>query len=177
MLTEAEMLSLLKADLTEHRFIHTLGVRDTSMALSKLHGEDENVCRIAATLHDCAKYMNKTQMLEIIDRFGITLYPGESDNPELLHAPAGAALAQEKYGVTDSNIISAIRNHTLGPSGMSLEDAIVFVADFIEPNRKSFDGLDTVRQLAEKDIYSAVNECKRLTREYCIQNGRVPLEF
>ena len=177
MLTEAEMLSLLKSDLTEHRYIHTLGVRDTSVTLAKLHGADEYVCRIASTLHDCAKYMNKSQMLEIIDRFGITLYPGESDNAELLHAPAGAALAQEKYGVADSNIISAIRNHTLGPSGMSLEDAIVFVADFIEPNRKSFDGLDTVRQLAEKDIYSAVDECKRLTREYCIQNGRVPLEF
>ena len=177
MLTEAEMLSLLKADLTEHRFVHTLGVRDTSVTLAKLHGADGYICRIAATLHDCAKYMNKSQMLEMIDRYGIALYPGESENAELLHAPAGAALAQDKYGITDKSIISAIRNHTLGPSGMSLEDAIVFVADFIEPNRRSFDGLDTVRQLADKDIYSAVKECKRLTREYCIQNGRVPLEF
>ena len=91
MLTEAEMLSLLKADLTEHRFVHTLGVRDTSVTLAKLHGADGYICRIAATLHDCAKYMNKSQMLEMIDRYGIALYPGESENAELLHAPAGAA--------------------------------------------------------------------------------------
>ncbi|MCR4576337.1 MAG: bis(5'-nucleosyl)-tetraphosphatase (symmetrical) YqeK [Clostridiales bacterium] len=177
MLTEEEMLSLLKTDLSEHRFIHTLGVRDTSVALAKLHGANVDVCRIAATLHDCAKYMGRSQMLEIIDKYGIKLYPGESDNNELLHAPAGAAMAREKYGVKDESILSAIRNHTLGPSGMSSEDAIVFVADFIEPNRKSFDGLENVRQLAEKDINAAVGECKRLTREYCMQKGKVPLEF
>lgn len=177
MLTEEEMLSLLKTDLSEHRFIHTLGVIDTSVALSKLYGADANVCRIAATLHDCAKYMSKNQMLEMIDRHCIKLYPGESENAELLHAPAGAALAQEKYGVTDEKILSAIRNHTLGPSSMSLEDAIVFVADFIEPNRKSFGGLEDVRQLAGKDLSSAINECKRLTREYCMQKGKVPLDF
>lgn len=177
MLTEEEMLSLLKTDLSEHRFIHTLGVIDTSVALSKLYGADANVCRIAATLHDCAKYMSQSQMLEMIERHCIKLYPGESENTELLHAPAGAALAQEKYGVTDEKILSAIRNHTLGPSSMSLEDAIVFVADFIEPNRKSFGGLEDVRQMARKDLSSAINECKRLTREYCMQKGKVPLEF
>lgn len=177
MLTEEEMICLLKADLSPHRFSHTLGVRDTAVELACIHLGDEHICRTAGILHDCAKSLTESQMLDLISRFDIELYPGEKENPELLHAPAGAALAQEKYKVNDKKIIKAIRNHTLGPKGMSLEEAIVFVADFIEPSRKSFDGLEWVRQLARKDIHAAVDECKRLTKEYCIQNGRVPLDF
>ena len=177
MLTEEEMICLLKADLSQHRFSHTLGVRDTAVELARIHLGDEHICRTAGILHDCAKSLTENQMVDLINRFGIALYPGEIDNPELLHAPAGAALAQEKYKVSDKKIINAIRNHTLGPKGMSLEEAIVFVADFIEPGRRNFDGLDHVRQLAKEDIRAAVDDCKRLTREYCIINGRVPLDF
>ena len=115
MLTEEDMICLLKDDLSPHRFSHTLGVRDTAVELACIHLGDEHICRTAGILHDCAKSLTESQMLDLISRFDIELYPGEKENPELLHAPAGAALAQEKYKVNDKKIIKAIRNHTLGP--------------------------------------------------------------
>ncbi|MCR4620637.1 MAG: bis(5'-nucleosyl)-tetraphosphatase (symmetrical) YqeK [Clostridiales bacterium] len=171
------MLRQLKNDLSEHRFNHTLGVVDTAVMLAEIHHADLEICRIAALLHDCAKSMDVQQMLSIISRYSIKLFPGEAEYPALLHAPAGAALAQEKYNVADERIIRAIRYHTLGPDDMNLDEAIVFVADFIEPRRRYFEGLDYARFLAKEDIFGAVKECKRLTREYCVKTGQVPLNF
>ena len=144
---------------------------ETAVQLALIHGADAEKCRIAGLLHDCAKGLGTVEMLKLIDEYAVELYPGEKDYPELLHAPAGRAVAVRDYGVTDAEILSAIRFHTVGSHNMSLIDAIIFVADFIEPNRKSFDGLEGVRALAKKDIFGAVAECKRLTEEYCEARG------
>jgi len=76
----------------------------------------------------------------------------ERKNPELLHAKLGACFANEIYGVTDSEILSAIIWHTTGCPDMSLLDKIVFIADYIEANRDKAEDLPKVRELAFKDI-------------------------
>ena len=172
MISEAEMLLKLKAAISEHRFVHSMGVTETAVRLAKVHGADVEKCRIAGLLHDCAKGMSTPDMLKIISEYNIKLYPHEADYPHLLHAPAGRALAERDYGITDEEILSAIRAHTVGAVHMGLIDAIIFVADFIEPNRKPFDGLDEARKLAQKDIFAAVDKCRQLTSEYCKANGQ-----
>lgn len=172
MLSLDEMHQKLRSALSEHRYTHSLGVMVTAVDLAQLFNANVEKCRLAGLLHDCAKHLNVQQMLKAIQEYGITLYPDEDSFPYLLHAPAGAAVAQRDYGVSDPEVLSAIRSHTVGSKHMSLIDAIIFVADFIEPNRKAFDGLDAVRSLARMDILAAVGECKRLTAEYCRANGQ-----
>ena len=172
MLSLGEMHIKLRSTLSEHRYTHSLGVMETAVRLAEIHGADVEPCRTAGLLHDCAKHLNVQKMLEVIQEYHIPLYPGEEEYPYLLHAPAGAAVAQRDYDVHDPVILSAIRCHTVGSKDMSLIDSIIFVADFIEPNRKEFEGLSHARALADQDIGAAVGECRRLTREYCLANGQ-----
>ena len=89
----------------------------------------------------------------------------------VLHAPAGMVIAREVFGVRDPDILAAIRNHTLGNCNMSALEKLIFLADFIEPNRKSFDGLEAVRMLAEEDLTAAVKLSARLSNEYVVSRG------
>ena len=57
--------------------------------------------------------------------------------------------------ITDSEILEAIRVHTTGKVGMSTLDKVIFLADYIEPNR-DFPGVDELRKVAKKDLNKAV---------------------
>ena len=74
------------------------------------------------------------------------------DNKSLLHAKLGAAYAKEKYDVDDIEILDAIRCHTTGKPDMNTLEQILFVADYIEPNRDKASNLPIVRALAFDDI-------------------------
>ena len=171
MLTLEEMNTLLKQTLSPHRYAHSLGVTEEAVKLAEAHGADVQKCRVAGLLHDCAKGMSIAEMMSAIGRNGIELYPHEAEFEQLLHAPAGAAIAKEVYKVSDEVILSAIRHHTVGGKCMSLTDKIIYVADFIEPGRSSFAGLDKARALAYADIDASQRLCAELTREYCISRG------
>lgn len=170
-MTESEMTEKLKSSLPEKRFIHSVGVMETSVKLAKRWNANEHVCRLAGLLHDCAKYMDRDEMLSAIKRNDIRLYPVEEKETALLHAPAGAAEAFEAYGVKDKEVLSAIRKHTIGAPQMSLEDKIVFTADMIEPSRSGIEDLERIRDLAFSDLDKAVSLCKSVSRRYCEKNG------
>lgn len=151
-LTDAEMITLLSKDLKESRLIHTLGVMDTASALAKANGADIKKCEKAALLHDCAKYMPIDEMIAICERNFIELNDLEKADEGLLHSKAGACLAYEKYGIKDSEIIEAIKWHTTGKPDMSLIEKIIFISDYIEPNRTHSDKLPMYRMIAMVDI-------------------------
>ena len=151
-LTDAEMITLLSKDLKESRLIHTLGVMNTASALAKANGADIKKCEKAALLHDCAKYMPIDEMIAICERNFIELNNLEKVDEGLLHSKAGACLACEKYGIKDSEIIEAIKWHTTGKPDMSLIEKIIFISDYIEPNRTHSDKLPMYRMIAMVDI-------------------------
>ena len=147
-------LALVKGQLTEKRYIHTIGVMETSIALAKRYGADPKKAELAAIFHDYAKFRPEEEMKRIILEQNMPKDLLEY-HPELWHAPVGAFLAGEEAGITDKEIVSAIRYHTTGRAGMALLDKIVFLADYIEPGR-SFPGVDAVRECAEKSLDAAV---------------------
>ena len=53
-------------------------------------------------------------------------------------------------------------------------DLILYLADFIEPNREDFPGLAQVRALAERDLRKAALRAAELTEEYVRQSGGKP---
>lgn len=76
----------------------------------------------------------QVMLQKCLDR-GIPVTAEEERDPSLLHAKLGAWMAENKYGVDDPEILSAITCHTTGKPGMSLLDKILYVADYIEPRR------------------------------------------
>ncbi|WP_018923687.1 bis(5'-nucleosyl)-tetraphosphatase (symmetrical) YqeK [Salsuginibacillus kocurii] len=149
-----EALAQVKEKLTAHRYTHTLGVKETAISLAKQIGVDSEKAEWAAILHDYAKFRPKEEMKTII--LGEGLDPDFiSYGEELLHAPAGACLVRDELGISDADILRAIMWHTTGKKGMDGLEKVVFLADYIEPNR-NFPGVNAVREEAEKDIDRAV---------------------
>ena len=136
----------LRRRLSKKRFEHTLGVVVTSVDLARKYGENLEYARLAALLHDSAKELPLLDMQNLVKNFNL-----DDDmlrNGALLHGVAGMELAKERYGVTNSYILEAIRVHTTGKVNMSTLDKIIFLADYIEPNR-DFPGLDIIRLAAK----------------------------
>lgn len=140
----------------EKRFEHTLGVAYTSMSLAMRYGVSLKDAEIAGLLHDCAKCMDDEKKISFCEKHNISFSEIERKNPYLLHAKVGSFLAMETYGISDSDIINAILNHTTGRPCMSILEKIVFVADYIEPNRKQAPNLTQIRKLAFIDLDQAL---------------------
>ncbi len=172
--TQNELEVLLSERLKPARFRHTMGVAETAEHLARKYGADPMRAKLAGMLHDCAKSMDYPSMVALVKGNVPDLDEEELATEPVLHAPAGMLLARDVYGVRDSQILTAIRRHTLGDKNMSLLDAIVFVADFIEPSRRPFAGLEDARYEAEKDIWSAMRLCARLSNSFIISRGEKP---
>ncbi len=156
----------VKRKLSDSRYEHTIGVTYTAAALAMRYEADLNQVMTAGLLHDCAKYMSADELLKNCERYHIDITTTEKLNPSLLHAKVGALLAAKKYHVNDKEIISAILHHTTGHPDMSLMDKIVFVADYIEPNREPLPKIDEIRKQAFVDLDRALVMILKATLSY-----------
>ena len=156
----------LEKSMDEDRYNHTLGVAYTATSLAMRYGASLDNAYLAGLLHDCAKCMDDDKKLAICEKYNISVTDVEKRNPFLLHAKVGSFLAMKTYKVQDNDIINAILNHTTGRPGMSLLEKIIFVADYIEPQRKKAPNLDEVRQMAFVDLDLAIVKILRDTLEY-----------
>lgn len=161
----------MEKTLDAKRYEHTLGVEYTAAALAMRHGASVKDARLAGLLHDCAKCLSDAKRLSICEKNNIAMTEYERRNPSLLHAKVGAFLAMEEYGVTDSDVIRAIENHTTGRADMSLLEKIIFIADYIEPNRDRAPHLDEIRQLAFVDLDKALIRILEDTLAYLNTTG------
>ena len=164
-----EMINIqeeLEKILKKKRYQHTLGVRYTAQAMAMCFGEDIKKAGYAGLLHDCAKYMSDGEMQKECGKNRITVSDAEKRQPSLLHAKLGACYARRKYGVNDRDIVEAIRWHTTGKPGMNTLEKIIFIADYIEPNRDSQPNLEYVRKIAFWDLNQAMEGILYDTLEY-----------
>ncbi len=146
----------LKKELDKKRFIHTKGVAYTAVCLAMAHGESLHDAYLAGLLHDCAKCIPADEKLVLCRKYNLQLSDAEQANTDLLHAKLGAVIAKEKYDVRDEAILDAICYHTTGKPNMTELEKIVYIADYIEPNRKMLDSLKEVRQVAFQDLNKAM---------------------
>lgn len=142
----------LEKSLKPDRFDHTLGVAYTSASMAFVYGGDVQKALVAGMLHDCAKCMSHDEQVKICEKNKIDITEVERRNHSLLHAKVGMYLAKTKYDIDDQDILNAIRWHTTGREDMSLLEKIVYIADFIEPNRKQLEDMDVIRKEAFTDI-------------------------
>ena len=147
----------LRKALTDKRYIHTQGVAEEAVKLAAHYGGDKEKALIAGLLHDCAKCLSGEEILRQSKEFGLELDDIMLARPIIAHGFLGAETARRDYQVNDPDILDAISFHTTGRADMSLLEKIIYVADYIEPNREAFLGLDDVRQLAYVDLDLALS--------------------
>lgn len=162
----------LSKTLKKERYEHTMGVMYTSAALAMRYGADMKKAMTAGLLHDCGKYLPAKDQISLCKRKKIALTKTELEMPALIHAKLGVYLAENEYKIEDQEILNAIRYHTTGRPDMTLLEKIVYIADYVEPNRKEIPGLSKVRSLVFSDIDAAVCLSAGSTVRYLKNNGK-----
>ena len=136
------------------RIAHVQGTEEEAARLARRWGADEEKARRAAILHDCTKYLDMEEQLQLCAKYGIVLDDLEQRAVKLLHSKTGACVARDVYGVSD-DIYEAIFWHTTGKADMTLLEKILYIADYMEPTR-DFPGVERLRSLAYTDLDGAV---------------------
>lgn len=146
-----EIKNYLKENLSSERYFHTLGVMQEAIELAKRYNADIKKAEIAGLLHDNAKCMTKEDLRKFISENLPDLDKNELKNYKTLHAPVGAYFAKEKFKISDPEIISAIRWHTLGRVNMTLLEKIVFLADKIEKNTRDIEYRNQIIKILDEN--------------------------
>ena len=146
---------VLKARMSDKRYVHSFNVAVEAQKLAKKYGADVKKARLAGMLHDITKETPGDEQLQIIENSGIVLNDIERPSPKLWHAIAGAAFVRDVMGIDDEDVFNAIRYHTSGRANMSLLEKCVFIADFTGAER-DYDGVEEMRALSEKSLEEAM---------------------
>lgn len=151
----------------EKRRAHVVGCSETAQALAEHYGADPDLAARAGILHDITKALGPTEQLHLCEKYGIVLTELQRANPKLLHAKTGAVIAREIFGESDE-VCEAIRWHTTGKPQMTLLEKIIYLADYIEPNR-DFPGVEALRQAVweelDKGLYQGLDLSIRILRK------------
>jgi nicotinate-nucleotide adenylyltransferase len=132
------------------RFLHSRNVALTACALAARFGINEDDAFLAGIAHDMAK---------------------ELSTP-LEHGERAAVMLEASFGVTNQDVLEAVRWHTEGKAGMSDLAKIVYIADKVEPRRKTVD--PRLRELcATAPLDALFLEIVRGTHDYRRRKGVV----
>lgn len=127
----------VRARLSPHRFAHTLGVEEMAARLARLYAPaEEAMLRAAALLHDITKELSDSEQLALMAAADITLRPDELASAKIYHGiTAPLVIARDFPAYAEQALLLAVRWHTTGRVGMTLTEAILCLADYIEEGR------------------------------------------
>ena len=150
------VLEWLSDHVPKSRIEHVLRVETFSAELAHCHEVNPDHAAQAGLMHDLAKYFKPKKLLKMARKSGMDIDPILDANPHLLHADVSAIVARQEFGVSDSSILEAIANHTLGQPKMDELSCIVFLADSLEPGRGDTAILQELRQISHENLPQAV---------------------
>ena len=152
--------------LSPKRFNHSVNVADLAEDLAKHYGLDSEKAKIAGLLHDICKEMPIEENEKLVS---------ESDksricSPKILHGFSGSEYIKSKLGITDKEILNAVKYHTVGRKNMTNFEKIISISDYTSPERKWGD-VSATRKLAYEDLDLAL--LKKFSTEIisCIHKG------
>jgi predicted HD superfamily hydrolase involved in NAD metabolism len=159
----------LKKALPEKRYNHSVGVANEAVRLAKMYGADEEKAYVAGILHDCAKGYTIERQIELCDELNVDLDEAARMCPPVIHGFLGVEIAKKEYGISDDEILNAIKYHTVGKAGMTTLEKIIYIADMTEENR-DFDGVDELREAVDKSLDEAI--LKSIAMQFELQSKR-----
>jgi predicted HD superfamily hydrolase involved in NAD metabolism len=171
--TLAEAYERLEHDLPADALGHSLRTAAVARALAKEHGVDPDRAELSALVHDVAEGYSEVQLLSLAEGYRIPISLTEARIPALLHAPVGAEILRDTWGISDEEILDAVRYHITGAPHMSPLVKILFLADKLESGRDRFyGGLDPLRELAMKSLDEAILRLYAWRMDDLVANGR-----
>ena len=166
----AEAKKLVKARLSEKRWTHTKNVKKMAVKLAKRWGADPEKAAMAAILHDSAKELPKSELLQIFVDNAIIAENAPARPSPVWHGIAAAILAQTQWGVSDPEILSAIRCHTTGKPDMSKLDKIIYLADMTSAER-DWPGVEELRALQMENLDRALCDALKRSIDFVEEKG------
>ena len=170
-MTCKEAKALVKGRLSDKRYRHTINVKKMAVALAERWGADPEKAELAALLHDSAKELPKAELLQIFADNAIIANNAAQRPAPIWHGLAAAILCQTQWGVTDPEILSAIRCHTTGKPGMSKLDKILYLADMTSAER-DYPGVEDLRKLEFEDLDRAICEALEQSIRFVREGGK-----
>ena len=161
----------VKAKLSKKRYMHTLGVIETSLILAARHGINMKKAYLAALLHDYAKELSDKEKRDACKKFGIKTDAVQEENISLMHGQLSAEFAQIDFGITDADVLKAVSYHSTGCVGMDSLGQLIKIADNIEPNRKHPD-VEKIKTAANKDLRQGAIMSIERDIQYNIDKGK-----
>ncbi len=166
-----EIRRQLSNRLSKANYEHSVRTMETAIKLAGIHGEDVEKTKAAALLHDYSRDLKSEELINASRKAGLDVNWVEEKVPYLLHGPLGAIQVKTDLNIDDSEILSAIRNHTYGSTRMGPLDLIVYLADLIEPAR---DGvrIGKVRAMARDDLERAFRFSYQVQIGFLVDHGK-----
>ncbi len=162
----------LSQSLSERRYYHSLGVAETAVKLAKHYHANEEKAFLAGLVHDCAKEIAPEEAIKLLqEKYRIIPDAMSLQMPRLLHGVLGACIAQSRFGIYDPEILDAIRYHTTGKAKMGLLSKIIYIADYIEPNR-TYRDVDDLRELTFRNLEDAILFAVDFTIRDLVEKGK-----
>ena len=155
--------------LNPNRVKHVLGCRDTAVKLAEHWGADVTDAARAGILHDITKAIDGPLQLTLCDAYGKLLSDFSKRYPKTLHALTGSLVAERIFGENKA-VVDAIESHTTGKANMNTREKIIYLADYIEPNR-TIPGVEELRRLSYTDLDAAMKLGLEMTLEHLNRQG------
>lgn len=167
-----EYIEALRERLTEKRFLHSLNVADSAKELALIYGCDPEKAYTVGLIHDWCKDDAPGLQLSYMLSNSLAMTELEINEPKLYHAMCGSLYARKELGITDEDMLNAIRYHTTGRKNMSILEKVVFIADFISAER-DYNGVDVMREKAKRSLEEAIVEGLGFTITDLIERARI----
>ena len=159
-----EYKKLLEKRLKPSRYKHSLGVMETMEKLALINGVDVEKARLCGLLHDITKNDTPEEQLALIDKYKIPADDAQIRYPKLHHSLTAPYVLKYELGITDEEILSAVKYHTTARPNMTLLEKLLYVADYVDPTR-DYEDVEFYRQLAFADVDYAAFLCLAYTME------------
>ncbi len=163
--------AMVKKELSEKRYTHTVNVKNMAVELAKKYGADPEKAALAAILHDSLKERPKDELLQMLKENAIMAGDALSSPPQVWHGPCAAIAARNQWGIEDEEILNAIWCHTTGRPGMTKLDKILYLSDMISAER-DYPEVEELRMLAKKDLEEAILTAVRYNVRWIQETGK-----
>lgn len=131
----SKLKTYIEKNLSDNRFEHLISSAKVCSYICSMFGLDAGAGKIAGISHDIARELSDSEIISLAGKDGLGISNYELEHPVLLHGRAGAVMLEEKFGITNLEILDAVRWHTTGHPGMGEIGKALFVSDYIEPGR------------------------------------------
>lgn len=147
---------------------HVEDVAGIAIGLAKAYNLDIAKTKLAALLHDISGIMTLQEMYDFAIMKGLEIDPAEEKYHALLHQRVSKIIAQEEYGIADSDILNAIECHTTLRKNASMFDKVIFIADKISWGQKDVFSCD---ELLKSATIESLDEACFLYIKYQFDNN------